>query len=149
MAKIRLTKHYDFEMAHALYHYNGRCKNIHGHSYHLYVTVIGEPIEDMENPKNGMVLDFSDLKKIVKQEIVDNLDHSIMLNAKAQTNSLNSLTDMYERHHLVNFQPTCENLVVYIADQIIPKLPKGVRLHSVRLYETSDSYAEWFASDNE
>ena len=70
MNKIRITKHFDFESAHALYGYDGKCKNIHGHSYHLYVTVIGQPITDAENAKNGMVMDFGDLKVIVKKEIV-------------------------------------------------------------------------------
>ncbi|MBP7509547.1 MAG: 6-carboxytetrahydropterin synthase, partial [Prolixibacteraceae bacterium] len=46
MAKIRVTKYYDFEMAHALWNYDGLCKNIHGHSYKLHITVIGEPIDD-------------------------------------------------------------------------------------------------------
>ena len=70
MNKIRITKHFDFETAHALYGYDGKCKNIHGHSYHLHVTVIGIPIDDDQDPKNGMVMDFGDLKVIVKNEII-------------------------------------------------------------------------------
>ncbi|MGQ9620551.1 MAG: 6-pyruvoyl trahydropterin synthase family protein, partial [Bacteroidales bacterium] len=49
---------------------------------------------------------------------------------------------------VVNFQPTCENLVAYFAERIRYDFPEGVKLHSLRLYETSKSYAEWFASDN-
>jgi len=66
MAKIRITKQFTFETAHALYGYDGKCRNIHGHSYKLDVTVIGEPITDMDNVKCGMVIDFGDLKHIVK-----------------------------------------------------------------------------------
>ena len=73
MAKIRVTKFYDFEMAHALWNYDGLCKNIHGHSYKLFVTVIGEPINNENDNKNGMVIDFSDLKKIVKEKLLTNL----------------------------------------------------------------------------
>ena len=69
-------------MAHALYGYDGLCKNIHGHSYRLWVTVIGNVLDDSKSVKNGMVLDFSLLKKIVKPEIVDKFDHSLVLNAK-------------------------------------------------------------------
>jgi len=84
MAKIRLTKEFNFEMAHALWNYDGLCKNIHGHSYKLLVTVIGEAITDKKNPKLGMVMDFSDLKQIVKKEITEKYDHSIVLSKDAQ-----------------------------------------------------------------
>ena len=80
MSKIRITKKFTFEAGHALYGYDGKCKNVHGHSYKLYVTVIGEPIKDKGNVKYGMVIDFSDLKSIVKKEVVDSFDHSIIIN---------------------------------------------------------------------
>ena len=78
-------------MAHALYGYDGLCKNIHGHSYRLWVTVIGNVLDDSKSVKNGMVLDFSLLKKIVKPEIVDKFDHSLVLNANSPTLILTSL----------------------------------------------------------
>ena len=59
MAKIRITKKFTFEAAHALYGYDGKCKNIHGHSYKLFVTIIGNPIKDSNNVKFGMIIDFS------------------------------------------------------------------------------------------
>ena len=62
---IRITKKFDFETGHALYGYDGKCKNIHGHSYKLFVTVQGTPITDTSHVKYGMVIDFTDLKKIV------------------------------------------------------------------------------------
>ena len=74
MQTIRITKIFSFETGHALYGYDGKCRNVHGHSYKLYVTVIGSPIQDNSNVKFGMVIDFSDLKKIVKEEIVDIFD---------------------------------------------------------------------------
>ena len=78
---IRVTKIFTFETAHVLYGYDGKCKNIHGHSYKLFVTIKGKPIDDINNEKNGMVLDFGDLKAIVKEEIVDEWDHGLMVNA--------------------------------------------------------------------
>jgi len=76
MSNIRITKQFSFETGHALYGYDGKCKNVHGHSYRLDVTVIGTPISDNTNVKFGMVIDFGDLKKIVKDEIVDVFDHA-------------------------------------------------------------------------
>ena len=80
MSKIRITKSFSFETGHALYGYDGLCKNVHGHSYKLDVTVIGTPISDSSHVKYGMVIDFKDLKKIVKGEIVDVFDHATVFN---------------------------------------------------------------------
>ncbi len=71
MNRVRVTKEFTFEMAHALFNYNGACRNIHGHSYKLQVTVIGSPSTDEHNPKLGMVLDFSILKGIVNPLIIE------------------------------------------------------------------------------
>ena len=148
MSKIRVTKFYDFEMGHALWNYDGLCKNIHGHSYKLYVTVLGEPSSDDSNKKNGMVIDFSDLKKIVKTEVVDRFDHSMVIYKNAPHKKLLELNEMYERHHVMDFQPTCENLVLHFVSIIKPLLPDGVILKNVKLYETASSCAEWDADDN-
>src|SRR5690606_19438176 len=79
MPVIRLTKMFEIEMAHALKGYDGLCKYIHGHSYKLEVTIKGTPINDHTNPKNGMVMDFKDLKKIVKEHILNVYDHALVL----------------------------------------------------------------------
>jgi len=151
MKRIRLTKEFGFELAHALYGHDGLCKNIHGHSYKLFVTVIGEPITDKNNPKYGMVIDFSDLKKIVKEEIVDRLDHALMVNNDtSQVNIKEALSGIVSLRIVdVNYQTTCENMVVDFAERIKNRLPEGVLLHSIKLNETATSYAEWYASDNE
>lgn len=148
MSKIRVTKQFEFEAAHALYNYDGLCKNIHGHSYKLHVTVIGEPIVDDSNSKYGMVIDFGDLKEIVKTNIVDVYDHALVLSNKSKSESLKSIKQMFDRFYIVDYQPTCENMVDDFAKVISNKLPKNLILFSVRLHETSGSYAEWFASDN-
>lgn len=149
MAKIRLTKEFNFEMAHALWNYDGLCKNIHGHSYQLFVTVIGEPIADEKSPKFGMVMDFGELKSIVKHEIVDKYDHCVVFNHNAPIKELLNVPQMFERHEFLDYQPTCENLVIDYAEKIKNKLPKSVQLFSLKLYETATSYAEWYASDND
>jgi 6-pyruvoyl tetrahydropterin synthase/QueD family protein len=148
MNKIRITKHFDFESAHALYGYDGKCKNIHGHSYHLYVTVIGEPIVDAENPKNGMVMDFGDLKVIVKKEIITKFDHAVVLNENSPHKELaKTINDYSHKVVLVPYQPTSENMLLDFSERIQRQLPQNVLLHSLKLYETANSYAEWFADD--
>lgn len=149
MTKIRVTKEFNFEIAHALWNYDGPCANIHGHSYRMFVTVIGEPINDEKNPKNGMVIDFGDLKKIVNQEIIHPLDHAIILNKKA-LNSLNCLDNqMFKKQFIVNYQPTCENMVIDFAQKLLAKIPARLKLHSIKLHETATSFAEWYAEDND
>lgn len=150
MAKIRITKEFKFETAHALKGYDGLCKHIHGHSYELLVTVIGEPIEDEKSPKLGMVMDFGDLKKIVRAEIVDQMDHALVLNKNSEeANNLLGRDEMYNRVLLVDYQPTSENMLVDFAARLQSKFPKEIRLHSMLLRETVTSYAEWFASDQD
>jgi 6-pyruvoyltetrahydropterin/6-carboxytetrahydropterin synthase len=148
MAKIRITKEFTFELAHALWNYDGPCKNIHGHSYRLFVTVIGEPKKNDENPKCGMVIDFTDLKKIVKDNIVALFDHSVIINRKAPVDYLRKVEQMFNKYYVVDYQPTSENIVVDIANKLRDELPPEVELHSLKLFETTTSCAEWHASDN-
>ncbi len=150
MNKIRITKRFSFEAGHALYGYDGKCKNLHGHSYHLDVTVIGTPISDSSNVKHGMVIDFGDLKKIVNEDIVDVFDHSMVFNKN--TPHLDMANDLRERGHyviLVDYQPTTEMMIIDFAQKIKKRLPETIQLHSLKLQETATSYAQWFASDND
>ena len=143
---MRITKEFKFEMAHALHGYDGLCKNIHGHSYKLFVTVKGEIKNDSGNPKDGMVLDFDVLKSIVKPEIINKYDHSLVLNA----NSPHSEIDLsaFEKVFFLPYQPTSENLVTDFALQIKSKLPQEIELYKVVLSETATSFAEWNSQDN-
>jgi 6-pyruvoyltetrahydropterin/6-carboxytetrahydropterin synthase len=149
MSKIRITKQFNFETGHALYGYDGKCKNVHGHSYKLSVTVIGTPITDNTNVKWGMVIDFSDLKKIVKEEVVDVFDHAIVFNKNTPHKSL-ALVMRSEGHNVIlaDYQPTSENMVIDFAAKIKKRLPDTIQLFALRLQETDSSCAEWFASDN-
>jgi 6-pyruvoyltetrahydropterin/6-carboxytetrahydropterin synthase len=148
MANIRVTKSFTFEMAHALWNYDGPCRNIHGHSYQLYVTVYGQPSKDLDNTKLGMVIDFSDLKKIVNQCVVDYFDHSVVISSRASQPDIERVEQMFEKFYVVEYQPTCENLVIDMAEKIRTRLPDRVSLYSLRLVETATSFAEWFAADN-
>lgn len=145
---IRLTREFSFEMAHVLLNYDGPCKNVHGHSYRLFVTLTGVPVDDPENPKNGMVIDFSDLKKIVLEKIVNQFDHSVVISRDFDREKRGMTEKIFGNTVIVDYQPTCENLVADFAGRLINEMPRGVRLHSLRLCETAKSYAEWFAEDN-
>ena len=149
MPKIRVTKRFHFEMAHTLFEYDGLCKNIHGHSYNLEVTLRGEPRNQAGHPKDGMVMDFSELKNIVKTNIVSRLDHGLMVNKHIPEKQLKLLKQTTGRIILVDFQPTSENIAAYIAEILKQHLPETVSLFSIRLFETVTSFAEWFATDNE
>ncbi|MDG2436271.1 MAG: 6-carboxytetrahydropterin synthase [Polaribacter sp.] len=149
MSIIRITKQFNFETGHALYGYDGKCKNVHGHSYKLSVTVSGEPIKDNTHVKFGMVIDFSDLKKIVNEEIVDVFDHATVFNQN--TPHIELAKELQARDHhviLVDYQPTSEMMVIDFAEKIKDRLPNNIKLHSIKLQETDTSFVEWFASEN-
>lgn len=120
---LSVTKLFEFEACHHLPHYDGACHNIHGHSYKLQVTVGGNVNTNEKDPKCGMIVDFKDLKAIVKKEVIDKYDHS-------------NLNDFFPN-------PTAEIMVKQIALDILAKLPKGTYLLSCKLWETSTSYAEY------
>lgn len=146
MSMLRITKEFRFEGAHALSGYDGKCRHIHGHSYLLYVTVKGTPINTDGEPKNGMLIDFSDLKRIVNEKIIDVYDHTLILRDTAPLSE--EIANAYGRVEQVPFQPTCENLIVHFAKILKDSLPKEVSLYSLKLHETATSYVEWFESDN-
>jgi 6-pyruvoyl-tetrahydropterin synthase len=149
MAFIRITKEFKFEMAHALMGYDGPCKHIHGHSYELWVTIIGVPDADENSPKNGMVMDFGLLKNIVRKNIIEQFDHALVINKQTPDTTFASVHELFDKLMLVDYQPTSENMLIDFARRIKDKLPEEVKLHSLKLRETVTSVAEWYADDNE
>ncbi len=145
---IRVTREFSFEMSHVLLNYDGPCRNIHGHSYRLFVTLSGTPINEPHNPKNGMVIDFTELKNIVLASIVKLFDHSVVISRDFDREKHGMTEKLFGNTVIVDYQPTCENLVADFAVRLADKMPSGIKLHSLKLYETAKSYAEWFADDN-
>lgn len=146
MSKIRITKEFRFEGAHALRDYDGKCRHIHGHSYALFVTVTGKPLQKAGDPKNGMVMDFGELKRLVNEKIISIYDHALILIRDAPL--ANELSDIYSNVVIEDFQPTCENLAIHFASLLKDSLPAGTTLHGVKLYETPTSFVEWREEDN-
>ena len=135
--KMLLTKKFAFEMAHALEGYDGKCANLHGHSYHLEVTVdAGMPTDG----GSGMAIDFGSIKEIVQQTVIDRFDHALVLKegSPLAAGQANLIT--------VPFNPTTENLLLHFASLLQNSMPCGVSLHSLRLAETDTSVAELILS---
>ena len=143
---IRITKEFKFEVAHALHGYDGLCKNIHGHSYKLWVTIRGEVRNEKGHQKDGMGMDFDVLNSIVKPAIINKYDHSLVLNAKSPHADID--LSAFEKVFYLPYQPTSENIVMDIAEFIKSKLPNGIELYKVVLSETATSFAEWNLEDN-
>lgn len=120
--KVSVTKRFTFEASHNLIEYDGPCSNLHGHSYKLYVTVSGYVDTVSNNITDCMVIDFKDIKSIVKREVVDKLDHTYL--------------------NKVFSQPTAEVMAALIFETLENVFPKDCTLEKIRLYETEDSYAE-------
>lgn len=116
---ISITKRFSFDAAHHLPNYVGPCHNLHGHRWVLDVEVSGEI-----SKQSGMIMDFSILKKIINDLIIDKLDH-------------HCLNDEYPN-------PTAEMMVLCFSQELAPPLKaQGVDLVRLRLYETPEAFCEW------
>lgn len=138
---LRLTKIFHFEMAHAIHGYPGVCKNIHGHSYELHVTVSSVNGYKDYIPAPGFVIDFKDIKKIVIAAVIEKFDHKVILSR----DFLFENPSFSSQENLVTWEaePTAENLLIYMKQILCEKLPDKLKLVQLKLYETKDSYAEW------
>ena len=143
--KIRITKGFHFEAAHALDGYNGKCKDIHGHSYHLEVTVIGYPEVDTRQPNCGMVMDFKDLKKVINDSVLNLFDHHLLLRRDSRFKGIEAQN---KRVRYVNYQPTCENMLLEIVSILKHQIRDDIKLAQVFLRETKTSYTVWQMEDN-
>jgi len=140
--QVRVTKRFTFEMAHALRCHDGLCAHIHGHSYVLDVTLRGTPRDEPGHPKDGMVIDFADLKAMVKRTVIDRYDHALVLHERDRC-SVEAGDPLLGRTLFTPWQPTCENLMLDVVDRLMTALPERVVLNTVRLHETATSWSEW------
>lgn len=138
---LRITKVFHFEMAHAIHGYTGACKNIHGHSYELHVTVSSDFIETDYIPATGILIDFKDIKKLVLESVIEKFDHCLLLSP----HFLKENPSFSSSKNLVIFEaePTAENMLLYIKAALHKSLPENIKLFRLKLFETKDSYAEW------
>lgn len=138
---LQLTKIFHFEMAHAINGYAGPCKNIHGHSYELHVTVGLTNKNNYFLPGPGFIIDFKEIKKLIKENVIGLFDHKLVVSK----NYIAAHPEINNNENLVSWdvEPSVENLLIYIERSIATKLPDEVHLCELKLYETADSYARW------
>ncbi len=142
---IRLTKIFHFEMAHAINGYQGACKNIHGHSYELHVTVTSKNDNENYIPAPGFIIDFKEIKSLVTSSVIEIFDHKIVLSS----DFISANPAFVSQGNLVTWdaEPTAENMLLFIKQTLTERLPDEVKLVQLKLFETKDSYAEWI-NDN-
>lgn len=138
---MKISKTFKFDMAHMLEGHDGKCSNLHGHSYELTIFLEGELVET--GPKSGMVMDYGDLKDIVYNTVLKNLDHSFIYN---RNNVLESkiavlLMDSERKIYPILGSTTAENISKEIFKLLNVKLKK---LNCVVLKETGSSSVEYY-----
>lgn len=147
---VASTKEFTWDCAHMLEDHQGLCKNLHGHTYKMEVTVAQENGDLIPTgPSRGMVVDFKDLKEIVKKIIVDPLDHACMVNEISKDPFEVELGKLLEAHgrkiYYVDYRPTAENMAINFMDKINHELgimQAPYMVAKIRVYETPTSYAE-------
>jgi len=138
---MKIAKEFHWEMGHRLPEHFGLCKNIHGHSYKMIIEFEGTLDEQ------GMVIDFYDVEKMISP-IIDELDHAFMVKDDDKE-TLEFLEKLNSKKVVVNFFTTVENICRYISEKIIRrKLPDNIENVRVRVYETSEDYAEVCVATN-
>lgn len=146
MSLAKVTKIFHFESAHRLPWHTGGCKNLHGHSYKLEVELEGEPDE------KGMLLDFSEIKKIIKP-LIDNFDHATLIAANDQT-LIKSMTLLESKRYILPFDTTSENLCSFVINHFYQNGLAVLTQHKiqyirVKVQETESCYAEMRRSIHE
>lgn len=139
---IAITKIFTFDTAHALENYPGKCRNIHGHTYILHVTVSGKVNVVSNDPYEGMIVDFGDLKNWVRKQVIDDFDHNLVLDKKGELIK-SGFIEKYSKVLAVDYAPTCENILLDICNRLKATILPGLTLKRLLLYETPTSYAEW------
>jgi 6-pyruvoyltetrahydropterin/6-carboxytetrahydropterin synthase len=138
---VTLTKIFSFDTAHVLENYPGKCKHIHGHTYHLQVTITGDIINERNHPYNGMIIDFTDLKRWIQNSVLNLFDHALLLQEESTIAKLDFPDS--ERIYLTKYTPTCENMLLDIVERLKQSAPNNIYLVEVRLQETPTAFATW------
>ena len=138
---IRITKKFDFEAGHALYGYDGKCKNLHGHTYRLQVEVTGEL--HATGPKAGMVMDYGDLKAMVNRHIIEPMDHAFIYDTTSarECRLAATLRELDSKQYGLPLRTTAENIAQHIYRTL---RGHGLPVSLIRLWETPTSYAEYY-----
>lgn len=145
---ITITKEFSFEAAHMLSDHGGLCKNVHGHSYKVQVTVSSNDGELLkEGPSKGMVIDFGHLKALLQEKLFNKLDHAFIYDEESTSYQELKIVEILRQFYLKLFPlpgvPTSETMCIYFAEKISSFLPKTLTLQKVTVWETATSFATW------
>lgn len=138
---LKVAKEFSFDMAHLLDGHDGKCQNLHGHTYKLQVIVSGETEDN--GAKKGMVIDFADLKRAVNELIISPMDHAFIYDqsSERETKIAQLLQQLNSKTFALPMRSTAENLAQFIFQRLQENV--GFHLHSIRLWETPTSFAEY------
>jgi 6-pyruvoyltetrahydropterin/6-carboxytetrahydropterin synthase len=146
MSNIRISKTLEFDAGHRLPNHNSKCKNLHGHHYKIEITLEGPVNTEDNQSQQGMLIDFTDIKKITQKTIIEPWDHAFFVykNDHKVLNFLESLPD--HKTVITELPPTAEHLTQMAYDRIKMALKKhsntNVKIVSLKLFETPTSWAE-------
>lgn len=137
---FKIAKEFSFDMAHMLDGHDGKCQNLHGHTYKLQVEVTGNL--HLDGAKRGMVMDYSDLKAMVKQHILDPMDHAFIydLQSEKETKVAQLLMDLDSKVYGIPSRTTAEEMAKYMFEKLANV---GLPVSLIRLWETPTSYCEY------
>jgi 6-pyruvoyltetrahydropterin/6-carboxytetrahydropterin synthase len=143
---LTITKRLEFDAGHRIPQHKSQCRNLHGHRYGLEITLEGEPVDDPTSSDHGMLMDFTDVKAIAKEHLVDVWDHAFLVHEGDTL--IRDLLAQIPGHKTVVLDrvPTAENLVAIAFEILDPaftkRFGKGLVLKKLRLYETPNSWAD-------
>ena len=140
---FKIAKEFQFDACHMLDGHNGKCHNLHGHTYRLLVEISNELITNGSSA--DMVMDYADIKSIVKQQIIDQLDHAYLYNQNNTNESqiAELLQQMQRKIFAFPCRTTAEGMSKFIFDHLSQFLPVSM----IKLWETPTSYCEYHRSE--
>lgn len=138
---FKISKEFSFDMAHLLDGHDGKCQNLHGHTYKLQVEIAGDLYAD--GAKKSMVIDFSDLKTVVKKAILDPMDHAFIYDETSDRESkiAKLLQELNSKTFGVPFRTTAEEMARFIFNRL--KYEENLAVSRIRLWETPTSFCEY------
>lgn len=150
---MRISKQIEWDMGHRITNHKSKCRNVHGHRYKAQICIEGNIVNTKNAPDEGMVLDFSDLKKLATKFIHNVLDHGFMVWDKDKMLIEFFKKNSDQKYIAVPFVPTAEKISEWIFIQLVnhvkDKYGTGIKLYSVKLWETPTSFVEYTQSDYE
>ena len=150
---MQITRRLEFDAGHRIPDHQSQCRHLHGHRYAIEITLAGDIIQSGGQPMNGMIMDFSEIKSLAKQHLVDAWDHAFLA-YRGDTPVVAFLTSLPDHKTvLLDFVPTAENLAI-IAFSTLDKVYRDtfgnhLRLARIRLFETPNCWADAVRSDFE